>query len=52
MSRERYDVNTLEQFVGQNKGRFLLTFQNTVEIEGEKKPALIAETLALLLTGS
>ncbi len=36
----------------QDKGRFLLTFQNTVEIEDEKKPALIAETLALLLTGS
>jgi len=36
----------------QDKGRFLLTFQNTVEIEDEKKPALIAETLALLLTRS
>ena len=35
----------------QDKGRFLLKFQNTVEIEDEKKPALIAETLALLLTG-
>ena len=34
----------------QGKGRLLLTFQNTVEIEDEKKPALIAETLALLLT--
>ena len=34
----------------QGKGRFLLTFQNTVEIEDEKKPALVAETLALLLT--
>jgi len=34
----------------QDKGRFLLKFQNAVEIEGEKKPALIAETLALLLT--
>ena len=36
----------------QDKGRFLLKFQNTVEIENEKKPALIAETLALLLTRS
>ena len=36
----------------QDKGRFLLKFQNTVEIEDEKKPALIAETLALLLAGS
>ncbi len=35
----------------QGKGRLLLTFQNTVEIEDEKKPALIAETLALLLSG-
>jgi hypothetical protein len=34
----------------QGKGRLLLTFQNTVEIEDEKKPALVAETLALLLT--
>src|SRR6266446_840515 len=32
----------------QDKGRLLLKFQNTVEIEEEKKPALIAETLALL----
>ena len=36
----------------QDKGPLLLTFQNTVEIEDEKKPALIAEMLALLLTGS
>ncbi len=35
----------------QDKGRLLLTLQNTVEIENEKKPALIAETLALLLPG-
>ena len=35
----------------QDKGRLLLTFLNTVEIEDEKKPALIAETLALLFTG-
>jgi acyl dehydratase len=34
----------------QGNGRLLLTFQNTVEIEDEKKPALVAETLALLLT--
>jgi acyl dehydratase len=34
----------------QDKGRLLLTFQNMVEIEDENKPALIAETLALLLT--
>ncbi len=35
----------------QDKGRFLLTFQNTVEIEGGTKPALIAQTLALLFPG-
>lgn len=33
----------------QDKGRRLLKFQNTVEIEGETKPALIAETLVLLI---
>ncbi len=90
MRHERYDVNTLGQFVGQElgvsdwhtvygldrvrfiapvkagarirnrvvlvaidpqgKGRLLLKTQNTVEIEGETKPALIAEALVLLLT--
>jgi hypothetical protein len=34
----------------QGKGRLLLKTQNTVEIEGETKPALIAEVLALFLT--
>jgi acyl dehydratase len=33
-------------------GRALLTLQNTIEIEGEAKPALIAESLALLLDGA
>ncbi len=33
----------------QNNGGLLLKVQNTVEIEGEKKPALIAETLTLLM---
>jgi acyl dehydratase len=36
----------------QGKGRLMLTIQNTVEIEDEKKPALVAETLALLLMGA
>jgi acyl dehydratase len=31
--------------------RALITLQNTIEIEGEDKPALIAETLALLMRG-
>ena len=34
------------------QGRALLTLQNTIEIEGEAKPALIAESLALLTAGS
>jgi acyl dehydratase len=33
-------------------GRALLTLQNTIEIEGEAKPALVAESLALLLDGA
>ena len=31
------------------QGRTLLKTQNTVEIEGEEKPALIAETLSMLI---
>ena len=30
----------------------LITMQNTIEIEGETKPALIAESLAMLMTGA
>jgi acyl dehydratase len=30
-------------------GRALITMQNTIEIEGEPKPALIAESLAMLM---
>jgi acyl dehydratase len=33
-------------------GRALLTLQNTIEIEGEARPALVAESLALLLDGA
>jgi acyl dehydratase len=33
-------------------GRVLITMQNTIEIEGETKPALIAESLAMLMTGT
>ena len=32
------------------KGRLLLKFRNTIEIEGETKPALIADALSLLVT--
>jgi acyl dehydratase len=34
----------------QGKGRLLLKFRNTIEIEGEAKPALIADALSLLVT--
>ena len=34
----------------QDKGRVFLKTQHTVEIEGETRPAMIAQTLALLLT--
>jgi len=34
----------------QGKGRILLKFRNTIEIEGETKPALIADALSLLVT--
>ena len=36
----------------QGKGRLLLKFRNTIEIEGETKPALIAEIYSLLLIDS
>ena len=34
------------------QGRMLLKLQNTIEIEGEAKPALIAESLAMLTAGA
>jgi acyl dehydratase len=34
----------------QGKGRILLKIRNTMEIEGESKPALIADALSLLVT--
>lgn len=36
--------------VEKRPGQILLTARSTVEIEGEETPALVAETLALLLT--
>jgi acyl dehydratase len=33
----------------QKGGMILLRLRNTLEIEGEKKPALVAETLALIV---
>jgi len=40
---------TLAEVTDQGKGRKLVKLVNTVEIEGESKPALIAETLAVLV---
>ena len=44
--RDRVVLLAAEQ---QDKGRLLLKTRNTIEIEGETKPAMIAETLTLLL---
>jgi acyl dehydratase len=40
---------TLTEVTEQAGGRKLIKLSNTVEIEGETKPALIAETLAMLV---
>jgi acyl dehydratase len=34
------------------RGRVLLSFRNTIEIEGEDKPALVADALAMLVKGT
>ena len=39
------------EVVEKNGGRILLTSRASVEIEGEEKPALIAETLSLFVVG-
>ena len=39
----------LAEITPQGGGRYLVRMDNTVEIEGEDKPALIAETLAVLV---
>lgn len=41
---------TLAEVTEQSGGRRLVKLVNTIEIEGEAKPALIAESLALLVT--
>src|SRR2546426_10826145 len=43
--------NRLELLAAEDKGggRVLITMRNTIEIAGEDKPAMIAETLALLI---
>jgi acyl dehydratase len=39
----------LRQVENKADGRALLTMENTIEIEGETKPALVAESLAMLM---
>jgi acyl dehydratase len=46
--RNRLVLLTVEDKGG---GRVLITTRNTIEIEGEDKPAVIAETHALLIAG-
>jgi acyl dehydratase len=48
-SRVRNRV-TLAGAEDKGSGRVLITMQNTIEIEGDGKPALIAESLAMLMT--
>jgi len=43
--------STLVSFDPKGPGQFLMKCANTIEIEGEEKPALIAETLAMLIAG-
>jgi acyl dehydratase len=45
--RNRVKVVAIED---KGNGRWLLTTENTVEIEGEEKPALIATALAMLMS--
>ena len=34
---------------GRSNGRYLVTTENTVEIEGETKPALLANAIAIFI---
>jgi acyl dehydratase len=43
--------STLVSFEEKGPGQYLMKSSNVVEIEGEDKPALIAETLAMLVAG-
>jgi acyl dehydratase len=40
---------TLAEVTPKEGGRKLVKLANTIEIEGEAKPALVAETLAMLV---
>ena len=46
--RNRVELLSVEP---QKGGRLLVKLRNTLEIEGEQKPALVAETLALIVSG-
>jgi acyl dehydratase len=39
----------LKDATEKSSGKILITVENTVEIEGAEKPALVAEVLALLI---
>ena len=43
--------STLLSFEEKEPGRFLMKTANTVEIEGEERPALVAEALVMLVGG-
>jgi len=43
--------SSLVSFEPKGPGQYLMKCANTVEIEGEEKPALVAETLAMLVQG-
>ena len=42
---------TLKSLEPKGPGQFLMKTENTMEIEGSEKPALVAESLALLVAG-
>jgi acyl dehydratase len=46
--RNRVELMSVER---QSGGRLLVKLRNTLEIENEQKPALLAETLALIIAG-
>jgi acyl dehydratase len=40
----------LRRAIAKGKERILITLENTIEIEGSEKPAMVAEVIALILT--
>lgn len=41
---------TLKEVTEKGGGRILMCYENTIEIEGEEKPAMVAESLAMFFT--